>query len=104
MVGGPGAASPGRRRGPAPGPGDGGRLREGVRGHLRAGQQRRGPTETDIIASDTPEKRAERNRTIPLGRVGDPAEVAAAVAYLLSEDAAFTTGAVLDVNGGLFMG
>jgi len=36
--------------------------------------------------------------------VGDPAEVAAAVAYLLSEDAAFTTGAVLDVNGGLFMG
>ena len=63
-----------------------------------------GPIETDIIASDTPEKRAERIRNIPLGRVGLPSEVAAAVAYFLSEGAAFTTGAVLDVNGGLFMG
>jgi 3-oxoacyl-[acyl-carrier protein] reductase len=63
-----------------------------------------GPTETDIIASDTPEKRAERLRVIPLGRVGMPEEIAAAVAYFLSEGAAFTTGAVLDINGGLFMG
>jgi 3-oxoacyl-[acyl-carrier protein] reductase len=63
-----------------------------------------GPIETDIIASDTPEKRAGRIRTIPLGRVGLPSEIAAAVAYFLSEGAAFTTGAVLDVNGGLFMG
>lgn len=63
-----------------------------------------GPVETDIIASDTPEKRAERRRTIPLGRVGKPEEIAAAVAYFLSEGAAFTTGTVLDVNGGLFMG
>jgi 3-oxoacyl-[acyl-carrier protein] reductase len=63
-----------------------------------------GPTETDIIASDTPKKRAERLRTIPLGRVGRPEEIAAAVAYFLSDGAAFTTGAVLDVNGGLFMG
>jgi 3-oxoacyl-[acyl-carrier protein] reductase len=63
-----------------------------------------GPTQTDIIASDTPEKRAQRLKTIPLGRVGRPEEIAAAVAYFLSEGAAFTTGAVLDVNGGLFMG
>jgi 3-oxoacyl-[acyl-carrier protein] reductase len=63
-----------------------------------------GPVETDIIASDTPEKRAERVQNIPLGRVGRPEEIAAAVAYFLSEGAAFTTGAVLDVNGGLFMG
>jgi 3-oxoacyl-[acyl-carrier protein] reductase len=63
-----------------------------------------GPVETDIIAGDTPEKRAERIRNIPLGRVGMPSEIAAAVAYFLSEGAGFTTGAVLDVNGGLFMG
>ena len=63
-----------------------------------------GPIETDIIAADTPEKRAGRVRTIPLGRVGRPEEIAAAVAYFLSDGAAFTTGAVLDVNGGLFMG
>ncbi|MBM6721512.1 SDR family NAD(P)-dependent oxidoreductase [Pseudoflavonifractor phocaeensis] len=40
----------------------------------------------------------------PLGRLGTPEEVAAAVCYFASEEAAFTTGAVLDVNGGLFMG
>lgn len=63
-----------------------------------------GPVETDIIASDTPEKRAERIQSIPLGRVGRPEEIASAVAYFLSDGAAFTTGTVLDVNGGLFMG
>lgn len=42
--------------------------------------------------------------TIPVGRVGLPAEVAAAVRYLIGEDAGYTTGAVLDVNGGAFIG
>ena len=36
----------------------------------------------------------------PLGRAGEPAEVAAAVAWLLSEDASYTTGAILRVAGG----
>jgi 3-oxoacyl-[acyl-carrier protein] reductase len=40
----------------------------------------------------------------PLGRFGSSEEVAAAVCYFASEEAGFTTGAVLDVNGGLFMG
>ncbi len=40
----------------------------------------------------------------PIGRMGKPDEVAAAIAYFASEEAAFTTGAVLDVNGGMFMG
>jgi 3-oxoacyl-[acyl-carrier protein] reductase len=40
----------------------------------------------------------------PVGRLGTPDEVAAAVCYFASEEAGFTTGAVLDVNGGLFMG
>lgn len=40
----------------------------------------------------------------PLGRFGTTEEVAAAACYFASEEAGFTTGAVLDVNGGLFMG
>ena len=40
----------------------------------------------------------------PIGRLGTADEVAAAACYFASEEAGFTTGAVLDVNGGLFMG
>ena len=40
----------------------------------------------------------------PVGRMGRPEEVAAAISYFASEKSSFTTGAVLDVNGGMFMG
>jgi 3-oxoacyl-[acyl-carrier protein] reductase len=39
----------------------------------------------------------------PLGRVGVPADVSAAVAYLVSDEAGFITGAILDITGGQFM-
>ncbi|RYX92208.1 MAG: SDR family oxidoreductase [Comamonadaceae bacterium] len=41
---------------------------------------------------------------IPLGRVAEPAEIAACVAFLASDEAGYITGATLDVNGGSFMG
>jgi 3-oxoacyl-[acyl-carrier protein] reductase len=41
---------------------------------------------------------------IPVNRLGTPEDVAGAVAFLVSEDASFVTGAVIDVNGGSFMG
>jgi 3-oxoacyl-[acyl-carrier protein] reductase len=40
---------------------------------------------------------------IPMGRFGEPADVASAVRFLCSEDAAYITGQVLAVNGGMYM-
>jgi NAD(P)-dependent dehydrogenase (short-subunit alcohol dehydrogenase family) len=48
-----------------------------------------------------PQRPAKLASTIPLGRSGQPGEVAGAVSWLLSDDASFTTGAVLRVAGGL---
>ena len=45
----------------------------------------------------------EKLRSIPVGRLGRPEEVAALVAFLLSDDAGYITGATLDINGGVFM-
>lgn len=63
-----------------------------------------GYIDTDMTATDLPEaRRAELIRTIPLGRVGKPEDVAAAVAYLAGPSASYVTGQVLRVNGGLLM-
>lgn len=62
-----------------------------------------GAIATDMIASDTPEERAKRERQIPLGRVGEPGEIAGVVSFLLGPDASYVTGHVLHVNGGLYV-
>ncbi len=63
-----------------------------------------GTTESDIIRAWTPETIESLRKTIPLGRLGKPTDVAAAVAFFASDEAGFVTGACLDVNGGMFMG
>jgi 3-oxoacyl-[acyl-carrier protein] reductase len=59
--------------------------------------------ESPLVDALPPERRESLAASIPLGRLGHPDEVAATVAYLASEEAAYITGATLDLNGGLFM-
>lgn len=63
-----------------------------------------GYVDTAILASDTPAKRRARAAKVPLGRVASPEDVAGPVAFLCGPDSGYVTGAVLHVNGGLWMG
>ncbi|MFT4305706.1 MAG: 3-oxoacyl-ACP reductase FabG [Microbacterium sp.] len=60
--------------------------------------------ETDMTAELPADTRAEYQRSIPAGRFATPAEVAGVVAWLASDDAAYISGAVIPVDGGLGMG
>ena len=59
--------------------------------------------ETEMTAAMTPEARAALQGMIPLARLGAPADVASAVAFLSSDLASYMTGQVLVVDGGLLM-
>jgi 3-oxoacyl-[acyl-carrier protein] reductase len=60
--------------------------------------------ETSMTAALSEEFKQSAVKTIPLGRVGAPTDVANAVCFLASEEASYITGHVLNVNGGLLMG
>ena len=59
--------------------------------------------ETPMTDALTADQRSRLTAAIPLGRMGQPGDVAAAVAYLASDEAAWITGATLHVNGGMAM-
>jgi len=60
--------------------------------------------ETPMTDPLSPELKEKMKAMIPLGRFGADKEIAAAVVFLASDEAAYITGQVLDVNGGLHMG
>jgi 3-oxoacyl-[acyl-carrier protein] reductase len=62
-----------------------------------------GLIETDMTRAITEDAKTDWSAQIPLGRMGSPAEVAAAVSFLASDEASYITGQVLAVNGGMYM-
>jgi 3-oxoacyl-[acyl-carrier protein] reductase len=63
-----------------------------------------GTIESDMLNARDEDTKKRLLTRFPLGRFGTSDEVATAVCYFASEESGFTTGSVLDVNGGLFMG
>ncbi len=62
-----------------------------------------GPISTPFHRDTTEEEKLAAVQSIPLRRFGAPEEIAAAISFLLSKDASYITGEILDVNGGLVM-
>ena len=80
--------------------------RELARYHINVNVVCPGPTDTPLlqgIAAENPKIAEALKRAIPFGRLADPAEIAAAVAFFASDDATFITGQTLSVSGGLTM-
>ena len=71
----------------------------------RVNAVRPGMTLTDMTAErlNDPARRAEVDATIPMGRVATPDEIARPIVWLLSEEASFVSGCLLDVSGGGFV-
>lgn len=62
-----------------------------------------GFSETEMTQSIDPEKREAILKAVPFGRPAKPADIANAVCFLVSEEASFITGEIMDVDGGLMM-
>lgn len=62
-----------------------------------------GLIETDMTADFPEDIKTDLEKKIPLARLGAPEDVAGVVAFLASEEAAYITGQVIRINGGLYM-
>ncbi len=62
-----------------------------------------GPTDTPLFRAQAERLQEALLRAIPMGRIGTPEDIAAAISFFASEDAGFITGQVLSVSGGLTM-
>ena len=69
--------------------------------HIRVNCICPGPTRTPMVDTSTPDKLARYKTRVPLGRIGEPEDVAYAALYLASDEASFVTAAILPVDGGM---
>ncbi|MDA0368277.1 MAG: SDR family oxidoreductase [Proteobacteria bacterium] len=60
-----------------------------------------GPIDTPMLDAHPPERMKDVVAAVPMGRLGQPQEVAALVAYLVSPGAGYTSGAIINISGGL---
>ncbi len=60
-----------------------------------------GPTRTPMVDTSTPEKLARYKTRVPVGRIGEPEDIAHAALYLASDEASMITAAILPVDGGM---
>ena len=60
-----------------------------------------GPTRTPMVDTSTPEKLARYKTRVPIGRIGEPEDIAYAAVYLASDEASMVTAAILPVDGGM---
>jgi NAD(P)-dependent dehydrogenase (short-subunit alcohol dehydrogenase family) len=67
---------------------------------IRVNAVRPGVIDTEIHAANPPDLMERMKQAIPMRRMGDPDEVARSIVWLLSEEASYVTGSILDVGGG----
>ncbi|HXV82463.1 MAG TPA: SDR family NAD(P)-dependent oxidoreductase [Candidatus Binatia bacterium] len=60
-----------------------------------------GPTRTPMVDTSTPERLAHYRRRVPIGRIGEPEDIAWAALYLASNEGSMVTAAILPVDGGM---
>jgi len=60
-----------------------------------------GPTQTPMVDTSTPERLARFAKRVPLGRIGQPEDIAQAALYLASDEASHVTAAIIPVDGGM---
>ena len=71
--------------------------------NIRANAIAPGYIATDMTAALTEEMRAELTKQLPIARLGQPEDVAAAALFLVSDEASYITGQVLKVDGGMYV-
>ena len=74
-----------------------------ITSQLEAAVRKAGANDTAMVSAVRPEVMEQILKTVPVGRLATPAEIARAVVFLAADDAGFITGITLSVNGGKYL-